>query len=391
MHKVETELVNIEAPNEHHASSAPLYLSATFHHPNMTDPQDYDYAPKGNPTRTALEQHLAKIMGNAERVFATHTGMNALEVLSRLLVNGDEVIAGSALYAGSSRLLALLRAQQGIHTHYVDTSKVDEITSKLNEKTRFVFLESPTNPVFRICDIPTVCRAIKSTPFGERTIIIVDNTMMSPINANPFELGADIWFESGTKFLSGHHDMMAGIIAVKDPELAKKVHFMVYECGAGLDPFHCWMLLRGLKTLSVRFEKQQQNASEVGKFLKAIGPQLKVPKFELFWAGDPDMPGYDVHARMTRGPGSVLVFRTHDSAISQRIVESATLYKISVSFGTVNSLISMPCIMSHRHIGDNIYAEGEFPQDIVRVSVGIENAEDLVEDLKTAFVKAGVL
>ena len=391
MYAIDTELVNVETPNEHHAATTPLYQSATFYQPSLSEPQEYDYTRSGNPTRTTLERHLAKIMGNAAQAFAVHSGMSALDVLSRLLVNGDEIIAGNDLYGGSSRLLTFLKTQQGIVTHHVDTSRVGEITARLNAHTKIVLLESPTNPQCRICDIPAVAQAVKASEFGRRVLVVVDNTMMSPINADPFELRADIWYESATKYLSGHHDLMAGAIAVRDPELAKQVGFVINANGAGLAPFDCWLLLRGIKTLGLRFERQQQNAVAVAQYLKEVGPQLKVPKFELLWPGDPELPGYEVHARTTRGPGSVLSIRTHDVAVSERIVEAAKLYKVSVSFGTVNSLISLPCKMSHASIDAKTRAERGFPEDIVRLCIGIEDPKDLVADLEAAFRKVGAL
>lgn len=388
-YSLDTELVNVETRDEHHAAAAPVYLSATFHQTSLTDMNDYDYTRSGNPTRTTLEHHLAKIMGEAKRAFAVHSGMGALDVLSRLLRNGDEIIAGSDLYGGSSRLLTFLRTQQGILTHHVNTSDVDAVIAQVSEKTRIVLLESPTNPQFQICDIPTVARAVKAK--SKRAIIVVDNTMMSPINANPFELGADVWYESATKYLSGHHDIMAGAIAINDPELIDQVKFVINANGAGLAPFDSWLLLRGVKTLGVRFEKQQANAIKVAAFLKELGPQLKVPKFELFFPGDPDLKNFAVHQRTTHGPGSVLAIRTHDVALSEKIVESTQIYRISVSFGTVNSLISLPCKMSHASIDAKTRAERGFPEDIIRLCMGIESAEDLIEDLRAAFKAAGVL
>lgn len=392
MRHIDTEIVKVDAANEHHASSAPIYLSATFHHTSLNDQHDYIYSPKGNPTRTDLERHLAKIMGNASFVFAVHTGGNAFEVLSRLLMPGDEVIADKSVFVASSRWLGYLEAQQGVHTHYVDTTDVSEVTTKLNERTRFVMVESPTNPLYRICDIQAISRAVKASEFGNNVIIVADNTMTSPMNANPFDLGVDIWYESGTKFLSGHHDITAGVLAVNDREIAKKLAFVVSEAGAGLDAFNSWMLLRGLKTLSVRFERQQQNAIQVGNFLMEVGPTLKVPKFELLWGGNPDMVGYDVHKRNTRGPGAILVFRTHDMDISQKIVDGVQLYSIGMSFGAVDSLISMPLLSAQKMGGAGSSANREsLPADIVRLSIGIENAGDLVDDLRKAFEKAGAL
>lgn len=391
-YSLETEIVAVEHDDQKHASVAPLYQSATFYQPGLNQMGDYDYTRSGNPTRSTLERHVAKIMGNAHAAFAVTSGMGALDVICRLIRLGDEVIAGDDLYGGSSRLLTYLRTQQGVTVHHVDTSKVSEVQKALNKHTRIVLLESPTNPAFKICDIPAVSAAVKQSEASQNDVlVVVDNTMMTPLAANPFELGADIWYESATKYLCGHHDVMAGVIAVQNEQLAQDIKFVINANGCGLAPFGCWLLLRGIKTLGVRFEKQQQNAVEVAKYLELVGPELQVPQFELKFPGFSGLPGYEVHKRTTSGVGAVISFRTHDIAISERLVDATKLFKISVSFGSVNSLISLPCKMSHASIDAQTRAERGFPEDIVRLCIGIENAQDLIDDLESAFRKTGIL
>lgn len=388
---LDTQLVDVEHTDQHHAAVEPIYQSATFHQVGLSQMGEYDYTRSGNPTRTTLERHLAKIMGNAKAAYAINSGMGAMDVISRLLKPGDEVVAGIDLYGGTSRLLTYLRTKQGFTVHHVNTNEVAAVEKVLTPKTKIVLLESPTNPAFLICDIPAVVSAVRKSAAGGNAIVVVDNTMMSPINANPFEYGADIWYESATKYLSGHHDLMAGVIAVQREDLAQDVKFVINMQGSGLAPFDSWLLLRGVKTMAVRFEKQQRNAIEVANYLASLEGKIKVPKYEVKYPGLPSLEGYEVHKRTTRGPGAVLAFRTHDVELSEKIVDAAKLFRISVSFGAVNSLISLPCKMSHASIDAKTRAERGFPEDIIRLCMGIENAKDLIADLEQAFKAAGVL
>ena len=238
-----------------------------------------------------------------------------------------------------------------------------------------VLLETPTNPLIKVVDIPRISEITHAA--NTSTIIAVDNTMLSPLLQNPLDLGADIVYESGTKYLSGHHDLMAGVIAINDPALGDKLYFTINASGCGLSPFDSWLLLRGIKTLGVRMEKQQANAQRIATFLESHGFKVRYP-------GLRSHPQYDLHWSMARGAGAVLSFETGDVNISERIVESARLWAISVSFGCVNSLISMPCRMSHASIDAKTRAERQLPEDIIRLCVGIEDVDDLIDDLSRA-------
>ncbi|MBE7182487.1 MAG: PLP-dependent transferase, partial [Terriglobus roseus] len=208
-------------------------------------------------------------------------------------------------------------------------------------------------------------------------LVAVDNTMLSPMLQNPLDLGADIVYESGTKYLSGHHDLMAGVLAINDPALGERLFFTINASGCGLSPFDSWLLLRGVKTLGVRMEKQQSNAQQIAEFLEGTGFKVRYP-------GLPSHPQHALHCAQARGAGAVLSFETGDVQLSERVVESARLWGISVSFGCVNSLISMPCRMSHASIDAKTRAERELPEDIIRLCVGIEDVEDLLDDLRRA-------
>jgi len=369
-----TELVYTETKDQYGSSSIPIYQSATFKQTSSSGGNEYDYTRSGNPTRTHLERHMAKIM-NATRALAVGSGMGALDVITRLLKPGDEVITGDDLYGGTNRLLTYLKNNQGVIVHHVDTTNVDNVRTALSDKTAMVLLETPTNPLIKIVDIPSIARA--SHELNSKALVVVDNTMLSPMLCNPLDLGADIVYESGTKYLSGHHDIMAGIIACNDPELGDKMYFTVNSTGCGLSPNDSFLLMRGVKTLAIRMEKQQANAQRIAEFLESHGFKVRFP-------GLKSHPQYDLHWSIARGAGAVLSFETGDIGLSERIVEAARLWGISVSFGCVNSLISMPCRMSHASIDAKTRQERQMPEDIIRLCVGIEDADDLIDDLTRA-------
>ena len=395
-----TELVFTEGTDQYNASSTPIYQvrastddfsrtphcvvtnehllmpsqSATFKQTSGGGGGEYDYTRSGNPTRTHLERHLAKIMC-AERALVVSSGMGALDVITRLLRPGDEVVTGDDLYGGSNRLLKYLATNGDIIVHHVDTTKPEIVKKALGPKTAMVLLETPTNPLIKIVDIREIARlAHEANP---KAIVAVDNTMLSPMLQNPLEFGADIVYESGTKYLSGHHDLMAGVLAINDNSLGEKLYFTINASGCGLSPFDSWLLMRGIKTLKVRMDQQQSNAQRIAEFLEDHGFKVRYP-------GLKSHPQYDLHNSMARGAGAVLSFETGSIQISERIVEAAKLWAISVSFGCVNSLISMPCRMSHASIDAKTRKERALPEDIIRLCVGIEDADDLIEDLSRA-------
>ncbi|KAJ3100088.1 cystathionine beta-lyase [Phlyctochytrium bullatum] len=361
------------------ASAVPIYQTATFRQCSALESGEYDYTRSGNPTRSSLENHLAKLMG-AHRAFATTTGMSALDMILRLVKAGEEIVTGDDLYGGTNRLLALLQRSHPVTVHHVDTTKPECIAAVLTPNTRLILLESPTNPLLKIVDIPAVAAVAKDFP---NALIVVDNTMMSPVLMKPLELGAHIEFHSGTKFLSGHHDLMAGAIGVKSEEIAKDIAFVINATGTGLAPFDSFLLLRGIKTLYIRVHRQQDNAQRVAEFLERRGLKVAYP-------GLANHDGRDVHFRNAKGAGSVLSFVTGDSEKSKKIVEGTKLWAISVSFGCVNSLISMPCAMSHASIPAEVRRERNLSDDIIRLCVGIEDPDDLIDDLGNALAMAGL-
>ena len=312
---------------------------------------------------------------SAERALVVSSGMGALDVISRLLRPGDEVVTGDDLYGGTNRLLTYLATNGGIIVHHVDTTDVDKVREVVGPKTAMVLLETPTNPLIKIVDILSI--ATLAHEANPKTLVAVDNTMLSPLLQNPLDLGADIVYESGTKYLSGHHDLMAGVLAMNDASLGERLYFTINSTGCGLAPFDSWLLMRGVKTLKVRLEQQQSNAQRIAEFLEEHGFRVRYP-------GLRSHPQYDLHNSMARGAGAVLSFETGDTNVSERIVEAARLWAISVSFGCVNSLISMPCRMSHASIDAKTRKERAMPEDLIRLCVGIEDVDDLIDDLRRA-------
>jgi cystathionine beta-lyase len=375
-----TQCATVENPgqkDQHGASSVPIYQSATFKGMGGA----YDYSRSGNPTRSHLEHHLAKI-SSAEHAFAVSSGMAALDIITRLLKPGDEVIAGDDLYGGTNRLLNYLRTHTGVTVYHVDTTNPETLRPVLSEKTTLVLLESPTNPLLKIADIAQLAAIV--TAAAPNALVVVDNTMMSPYLQRPLEHGAHIVYDSGTKYLSGHHDLMAGVIVCNRDDVAKQIAFMINSVGNALAPVDAFLLLRGIKTLAIRMDRQQANARLVAAHLHRLG-------FQVFYPGLADHPGRAIHEKLATGPGAVLSFVTDDKALSERIVGATRLWGISVSFGAVNSLISMPCLMSHASIDSATRAARGLPEDLIRLCVGIEDPTDLIEDLDEALLEAGAV
>ncbi|GAA5930507.1 uncharacterized protein JCM15063_004829 [Sporobolomyces koalae] len=384
-YKFATQCATVDNPDpshkdQHGSSSVPIYQTATFKGMGGA----YDYSRSGNPTRSHLEHHIAKI-SSARHAFAVTSGMGALDVIFRSLKPGDNIIAGNDLYGGSNRLIGYLKEHNGITTHHVDTTNPSSFLPILqdpNQKVAMVLLETPTNPLLQIADIEAIAQLVKR--YKQDAVIVVDNTMMSPYLARPLELGADIVYDSGTKYLSGHHDLMAGVICCDRDDIAKGIAFTINSIGNALSPFDSFLLLRGVKTLSLRIDKQQANTILIANYLADLG-------FKVNYPGLPGHPGKEVHDRIAKGPGAVLSFETGDVGLSERIVGSARLWGISVSFGCINSLISMPCLMSHASIDPAVRAARNLPEDLIRLCVGIEDPDDLIDDLEAALLEAGAV
>jgi len=359
----------------HGAIAPPIYQTATFEQPTATEFGEYDYTRSGNPTRTLLQEQLADLEG-ANYACAFASGMAALTALTRIVKAGEEIIAGDDLYGGTVRLLDRIASHQNISVRYVDTTDVDNLTKALTSRTRLILIETPSNPLFRISDI----RALASIAKNAGSYLAVDNSMLSPVFQQPLTLGADIVVHSATKFLCGHSDVTAGALITNSPTLHQQIAFQQNAEGAGLSPFESWLLLRGLKTLALRVERQNASAQKIARFL-----QTRAEVTRVFFPGLDHYPGREVHNKQASGNGAVISFTTGDEKLSAEIVETTRLFKIAVSFGSVGSTISLPCRMSHASIPSALRDRLAPPSDLVRLSVGIEDVDDLILDLERAF------
>lgn len=369
---------NPDMKDQYGSSSVPIYQTATFKGVG----NEYDYTRSGNPTRTHLQHHLAKI-SSASHAFTVSSGMAALDVILRILKPGDEVIAGDDLYGGTNRLLTYIRKHVGVVVHHVDTTNPENLHDYIHPtKTAMVLLESPTNPLLKIVDLATISKDVKEIAPG--AVIVVDNTMMSPYLQRPLEHGADIVYDSATKYLSGHHDLMAGVVTCNRDDIAQQIAFTINSVGNALTPIDSFLLLRGIKTLALRMDRQQQTTQLVAEYLWNLG-------FHVNYPGLPDHPQREVHLRIADGNGAVLSFETGNKELSEKIVAATRLWGISVSFGCVNSLISMPCVMSHASIDAATRAARGLPEDLIRLCVGIEDPTDLLDDLEHALLDAGAI
>ncbi|XP_073132313.1 cystathionine beta-lyase, chloroplastic isoform X2 [Henckelia pumila] len=356
------------------ALSTPLYQTATFKQPSATEYGPYDYTRSGNPTRDVLERLLAKL-DKADRALCFTSGMAALSAVTHLVGTGEEIVAGDDMYGGSDRLLSQVTPKSGVVVKRIDTTNLDAVASAIGPWTKLVWLESPTNPRQQISDI----RKIAEIAHSHGALVLVDNSIMSPVLCQPLELGADIVMHSATKFISGHSDLMAGILAIKGESLAKDLYFLQNAEGSGLAPFDCWLCLRGIKTMALRVEKQQENAQKIAEFLSSH-PKVK----KVNYAGLPGHPGRSLHYSQAKGAGSVFSFLTGSLALSKHIAETTKYFSITVSFGSVKSLISLPCFMSHASIPAAVREARGLTEDLVRISVGIEDVNDLIADLDNA-------
>lgn len=372
-----TRLIQFEAaPGDRHAPvSTPLYQTATFEQPGAEKLGTYDYSRSGNPTRTVLEDLLAELEGGS-RAFAFSSGMAAVNAVTRLVSAGEAMVAGDDLYGGSYRLLAGAAERQGIEVRWVDTTDPAAVAAAIDDQVRLVLLETPSNPLLKVSDIELIGRLARS----RGALLAVDNSIMSPYLQKPLELGADIVIESATKALSGHSDLTGGVVAVKNAELAERIYWTQNAEGTALGPFESWLLLRSVKTLAVRLDRQIASARRVAEYLRGRD-EVKT----VYYPGFEEHPGYQLHRRQAGGGSVMMSFETRDERAGKRIVDATRIFTIAVSFGSVGSVISLPCQISHAAIPPEVRRARALPEGLVRLSVGIEDVDDLIDDLDRAF------
>jgi cystathionine beta-lyase len=356
-------------------ANTPIYQTATFRQDDATAFGEFDYSRSGNPTRAVVEKQIAALESGT-RGFCFSTGLAAITAVTRLVCPGEEILACDDLYGGTYRLFSRILAKRGINVRYVDFTDLDAVAAAITSNTRLVYLESPTNPLLQIIDIA----AVSAIAHRNGALVCVDNSTMSPYLQRPLELGADIVLHSATKFLCGHSDVMAGAVVVADDELGQEVYLIQNGEGAGLSPFDSYLLLRGTKTLSLRLDRQQSNAKAIAELLDAHPAVDRV-----YYPGIAEPDQLAIHRAQASGDGAVLSFVTGDPELSRAIVEATKLFAITVSFGGVNSTISLPNYMSHASIPAHLRQQKRIPADLVRISVGAEDVDDLIDDLSQAF------
>lgn len=363
-----------EADAETGAISVPIYPTSTYLQQELGKNKGYEYARVSNPTRTRLEENLAALEGGiASRVFAS--GMAAINALCTMFRSGDHIVAGHNLYGGVTRLFNQVLSGYGIEVTYVDTSEVRNVDRAIRRSTRMVYVETPTNPLMALSDI----RAISGLCRKKKVELVVDNTFMSPYFQQPIALGADMVVHSTTKFLNGHSDGLGGVVVCTRPDQVEQLSFVQKTVGAILSPFECWLVLRGVKTLAVRMELHDRSGRIVADFLSR---HRKVK--QVFYPGLPDHPQYDLAREQMTGFGAMITFETGSLSNAKKFLKSVRLCSLAESLGGVETLISHPATMTHAAIGEKGRKEIGLTDGMVRISVGIEDVDDIMADLDQA-------
>lgn len=356
------------------AVGVPIYQTATFAHPGVGVSTGYDYTRESNPTRTELEKIVSSLEGACDTV-ACSTGMAAVSICLELFRAGDHMICSEDLYGGSVRMFSVMGENRGLTFSYVDTSDAELVEQAVRENTKALYIETPSNPTMKVTDL----RKMKELADRYGLLVIVDNTFLSPYFQNPIALGADLVIHSGTKFLGGHNDTLAGLLCTSRKDLAERIRYLYKTVGCCLSPFDSFLVIRGIKTLSVRMEKQQDNARKVARWLKA---QEKVKG--VYYVGLEDHPGYEVNRSQARGAGSMISFHVDSAGTAKRLLERVKLISYAESLGGVESLITYPMLQTHGDVPAKIREKLGITDCFLRLSVGIENADDLIGDLEQA-------
>lgn len=357
------------------AVATPIYQTATFSHPTVGSSTGFDYSRESNPTRSELEETINGLE-HAVLSLACSSGMAALTLCLELFDSGDHILCTEDLYGGSVRLFSSLGKKRGISFSYADTSNIEETRARITPQTKALYIETPSNPTMGVTDI----RAMKKLADEYSLLLIADNTFLSPYFQNPLDLGADLVIHSGTKFLNGHNDVLAGFVCTNREDLAEQLRYLYKTVGSCLSAFDSYLLLRGLKTLAVRMERQQKNALQIAQWLK------KQPKVtDVLYIGLPKHPGYEVNLSQSRGFGSMISFHVDSKETAIRILNSVKLITYAESLGGTESLITYPRLQTHADVPEEIRERLGVNDRLLRFSVGLEDVEDLIADLKQAF------
>jgi len=376
--KLSTKLIHggIEPDPSTGAIMTPIFQTSTYVQEAPGKNKGYEYARSQNPTRKVLEEALA-ISENGKYGLAFSSGVAATDAVIKLLAPGDEVIAGNDMYGGTYRLFSKVFQKFGIKFHYVDMFDTNNITKVINDRTRLLWVETPTNPLMNIVDIEAVSKIAQQ----KKIIVCVDNTFASPYLQNPLDLGADIVMHSATKYIGGHSDVIHGCLMMNDKELREQLYFIQKSCGAVPGPQDCFLVLRGLKTLHLRMERHCENGEKIAHFLRN---HKKVGK--VYWCGFEDHHGYEIAKKQMRGFGGMMSFTLRDDSVEQamQLLSSTKLFALAESLGGVESLINHPATMTHASIPREERIKNGLTDSLIRLSVGVEDIGDLIDDLNQA-------
>lgn len=355
------------------AISFPIYQTATYAHPEVGKSTGFDYSRLQNPTRQQLEQVVAALEKGIDAL-AFSSGMAAITALMEIFAPGDHLIADADLYGGSIRLFDHISKKNGLTFSHINCS-TDDVESYVKENTKAIYIETPTNPMMSVVDIRKMADIAKR----HELLLIVDNTFLSPYFQNPLELGADIVIHSGTKFLGGHNDTLSGFLVTNSEELSQKLRFIIKTVGSGLAPMDSWLILRGIKTLPIRMEKAQENAKAIVAYLQSE-PKVK----KVYYPGIEGTKGYEVCKSQARGFGSMLTFEVESRELAHHILKFTKLIPFAESLGGVETLLTYPCTQTHADVPEEVRIANGITDSVLRMSVGIEDKEDLIADLKEA-------
>lgn len=378
--EIETKCIHLEEKEDsiHHygAMTYPIYQTATYAHPGVGQSTGYDYSRLQNPTKEHLEKTVASLENGIDAL-AFSSGMAAITLMMELFKPGDHLIVDADLYGGSIRLFNHVSEKNGIEFSSVDCYK-ENVAGYIRENTKAVYIETPTNPMMNVTDIKALAEITKE----HNLLLIIDNTFLSPYFQNPLDLGADIVVHSGTKYLGGHNDTLAGFLVTNREDISERFRFLIKTTGAGLAPFDCFLIQRGIKTLGVRMDRAQENAIEIAKWLKKqdIVGKVIYPGFE-------EHPGYEIMKKQARGFGAMFTFELTKKEYAFEILENVKMIKYAESLGGVETLITYPATQTHADVPEEIRVKNGITDCVLRMSVGIENIKDLLNELEQVFAK----
>ena len=372
-------LEETEGKLEHYgAISYPIYQTATYEHPQAGQSTGYDYSRLQNPTREHLEKMIAGLESGID-AFALSTGMAAITLLMELFRPGDHLIVEADLYGASIRLFDHVNKKNNYEFTHLNCAE-DDIEGAIQDNTKAIYIETPTNPMMNVSDIAAIAKIAKK----HGLLLIVDNTFLSPYFQNPLKLGADIVVHSGTKFLGGHNDTLAGFLVTNNEEVRDRLRFLIKTTGAGLAPFDCWLILRGMKTLGIRMERSQENAIRIAEWLKTQSIVQKV-----YYPGLPEHPGYEIMKKQARGFGSMITFQVDSKEHALQILKQVRMIKFAESLGGVETLITYPTTQTHADVPEEVRLKNGITPCTLRLSTGIEDIEDLLGELSEVFENCG--